>query len=158
MKEMEDIDRCLSMLELSAKRWNISGRLVDILQVIVGDAPPSTETHFKGRNIASDFSLGGAPSFMASDSNVNNFFANTAWQTGSTATHSPVSTYVNTLNQAGAGCSRLLREGTRASGMQESITLTDGATLKPDAINMWSNVPMGFSWNDWGAYISSMET
>ncbi|KAK0217367.1 fungal-specific transcription factor domain-containing protein [Armillaria nabsnona] len=178
MKEMEDIDRCLSILELSAKRWNISGRLVDILRVIVGDAPPSTETQLKGRNAISDFSLGGPHSYMASDSNTNSFFVNAAWppQPRATATQSPMSVYSNVLNQAPGVSSSSIAEPTAAAftrqeqaahvfcvkdpstGMQESITLTDGATLKPDAINMWSNVPMGFSWNDWGAYISSMGT
>ncbi|KAG7448426.1 uncharacterized protein BT62DRAFT_929520 [Guyanagaster necrorhizus] len=171
-KEMEDIDTCLVVLELSAKRWNISGRLVDILKVIVEDAPPSTENQFEGEDM--DFSSGVAPSFMASGSSANSFFFNTTWPTQPGPTETPVYDY--SLMQVPGMSSSAVPESTTAAStsqepadhvfcvkgpstcMQDSNTLSDGVTLKLDAINMWSNAPMGFSWDDWGEYISGTGT
>ncbi|SJL11421.1 uncharacterized protein ARMOST_14824 [Armillaria ostoyae] len=149
----ESIQKCLKVLDASSKRWNITGRTLDSLLTLSDYEPtPSEQDQPYGQQFdVMDFSLGNSRAPLATDNNP-------------TMTHH---TFPLSVPQSWA-------TDPTSFGLLEDVTtsvydgnvipfrvdpILDGANqvAASDALEMWSNIPWGFDWDDWLSYTSHME-
>ncbi|KAF9034244.1 hypothetical protein BDZ89DRAFT_1130785 [Hymenopellis radicata] len=141
-KETEDIERCLRVLQATERRWNISGRLIDILKTLMSDVRESTIPTERPAQDEMEIALsGGHPTqyhavgdqFMggshAYDPSAFGFTG--GWPVQAAPITQIPTTYSPEIPH-------------------------EGLAMKEVTMNVWSNTPMGFNWADWDAYVSAM--
>ncbi|KAG7448428.1 uncharacterized protein BT62DRAFT_929521 [Guyanagaster necrorhizus] len=151
----ESIQKCLNVLEASSKRWNITGRTLDSLLTLSDYAPtPLQQDHPYGQQFdIMDFSLG------------NSYTPLTA-ENAPTVTHTAIPLSIPESWSTDPTSFGPLEDVTATSGYDCNVTpsqidsILDGMNqvAGEDALEMWSNIPWGFNWDDWLSYTSEMES
>ncbi|KAF8877341.1 hypothetical protein CPB85DRAFT_1343875 [Mucidula mucida] len=137
-KETEDIERCLRVLQATERRWNISGRLIDILKTLISDVSESTIPTERPAQDEMEFALsGGHPAqyhavgdqFMGAMRMIRLHLGLLGWSAQAGPTTQIPASYSPEIPQP---------------------------AMKDGTMNVWSNTPMGFNWADWDAYVSAL--
>ncbi|KAG7446295.1 uncharacterized protein BT62DRAFT_931742 [Guyanagaster necrorhizus] len=164
-KELADVENCKATLKYASERWNIAGRLWDMLNGISTNASFTEESVTSKKrareNDISDYLTGPALAVRAWDSYESMPTSSRDAQT-SVDQHYFDEDLTQSANQVGAIDDLLNFQA--SSHPQTSFSgpsmYTDFGLLEEvgnNTINMWTGAPSGFDWAEWNTYITNLE-
>ncbi|KAK0241803.1 fungal-specific transcription factor domain-containing protein [Armillaria nabsnona] len=167
-KELADVERCKASLKHASERWNIAGRLWDMLNGIstVGNASFTEEDVTSKKrpreNDISDYLPGPAPAVRAWDSYESTPASSPYARTFGDQLDFGELNPMPSTNQFGAvgGVFDFQAPSHPQTSFSGPPVYTDFGLLEEvgnNTINMWSDAPSGFDWAEWNTYITNLE-
>ncbi|KAF9034245.1 hypothetical protein BDZ89DRAFT_1062683 [Hymenopellis radicata] len=148
-REVEDLYRCMRVLDSSEKRYNICGRLVDSLQACSNLPFPFEQETQSSRPHASYAHPQTADYGASTDADAPPALVQSSWSAPATD-FGVLPTRIDILVDDPVFNINF------AQAEADMSMLYDPGMMANDALKSWSNTPM-FNWNDWGGYIPDME-
>ncbi|KIY73021.1 hypothetical protein CYLTODRAFT_387421 [Cylindrobasidium torrendii FP15055 ss-10] len=143
--EQADFDKCINILRATAKRWVISGRLIDILQTLhteVLKASAPAPPLLAGMDEIGVALSGGHPTSYHDEAQA--FYAQTN-----------MFPLTHKVFWTPEGYSYPIEDVPMDfQSTDPALGLT--SPLKPGEANVWQNMPMGFNYSDWGTFVDNM--
>ncbi|KAK0461277.1 fungal-specific transcription factor domain-containing protein [Desarmillaria tabescens] len=167
-KELADVEKCKASLKYASERWNIAGRLWDMLNGIstVGNASLEEDSTSKKRARENDISVyltGPAPAVRAWDSYEPIPTSSFSAQISGTQQYFDEN-LTPSANQVGAiqvgDAFNFQASSHPETSFSGSSTYSDFGLLEEvgnNTINMWTGAPAGFDWAEWNTYITNLE-